>query len=415
MFTRTFAFVLLVYVFSIVASQMEANVYPVYLTNIGYSVTQAGIFTSIQNWMLCISPLAIAPFLTRSKHPDRFLFYGTLIHLTGAVVYLILSAAGNGIPAGIRYGIILGIRIFQSFGYSMYIVAGLTMVTEFVSARVMMLRLAMYYNGGSIAAGIGPSLALWTAGRFGYSASFALVVVFFVLTLLCCAALMLYDNNQTIGQTETVPVQAGGVLNRFGQIFALRALRASAMFFIYEIAIGIVFGFIVLFSAELGLAGTGIFLIVYHLCAILIRTLMDRILLQLGRGRAMIGSLSAMAVGTLSVFLARGSAGIILAGIFIGLGDGINYTLMNMQVIESVPEEQRSSASGTFLSVKGMGIALGNVAGGRLAGMMGLRNIYGIAAVMFALLAAGFTAYYLSGWMKVHAAVRRRRPQKAAQ
>lgn len=404
--TRTFAFVLLVYVFAIIASQMEANVYPVYLTAKGYSVAQAGVFTSIQNWMLCISPLAIAPILTRSKHPERFLFYGTLIHLAGALVYLILSVADGGIPAGIRFGIIIAVRIMQSIGYSMYIVAGLSMVTEFVSEKVMLLRLALYYNGGSIAAGVGPGLALWTAGRFGYSASFVLVVIFFVLTLLCCAALMLYDSSQTIGQTEAVPLQTREGRSRFGQIFEVRALKSSAMFFYYEIAIGIVFGFIVLFSKELGLTGTGIFLTVYHLGAIVIRTLMERILSWLGRGRAMIGSLCLMTLGTLCVFLAQGSAGIILAGVFIGLGDGINYTLMNMQVIESVPAEKRSSASGTFLSVKGMGIALGNVAGGRLAVMLGLRSIYGIAGAMFLLLTAGFALYYLAGWMKIRAAVK---------
>ncbi|MDD2954805.1 MAG: MFS transporter [Oscillospiraceae bacterium] len=397
-YTKDFILILLFYIFAILAEQMECNVYPVFLRASGYSVSQTGVFSSVLNLIGCVCPVLIGGFLNSNRRRETAVLTGVVAEFLGGIGFLLLSLQGDLLPSGALFAVFLGLRVIQGVGYSIYILAALTLVMDRMSAEQVVSRTAAYYNGGSLAAATGPALGLGLADAMGYSGTFRIMLLFLFTAAALALARLIYGRRteKALPAPEPEPEEAPASRHRL-HLFEKAALLPSLFMLYYEVTLGCIFSFIMLFSQELSLANTGIFYIPYHACAIAIRSVMTRIIARFGKKRTLLVCLLLEIAGLLVMFRATGMASILFTGVLLGTGDGFCYCIINVAAITRAPESHRNTANATFLTFKGLGLAIGSILWGYVADLTGLRSIYLCAAVMMIL-----------GWVAMFFYLRRR-------
>ncbi|MFQ5945977.1 MAG: MFS transporter [Anaerolineae bacterium] len=175
----------------------------------------------------------------------------------------------------------------------------------------------------------------------------------------------------------------------FWQVLRAPGVRSVALL---RLAMGVSFGailaFLPLFVIERGLGNTGLFFSAYGLALLMIPVPAGRISDRVGRP-AVIGAGTTVAALALALLSGLGAVqDMIILGLIFGGGFGGARVALDAHVADSVVAQERGTAFGAVFAAFDLGIGVGSLLLGLLAGALGYANLYLLAGILFGMAGA---------------------------
>jgi len=347
-------------------------VLPPYVLSIGGTESHVG---------LIIGAFALSALLFRPV-------VGAAIDAVGRKGFIVLGAliftcasAGYGFARSVA--LLLGVRVFHGVGMAAFQTAALTLVVDSVPDRRRGEAIGIYGISSNLAMVAGPALGsiLLAATSFGavfkFSALLAAVSVIVALVL-----------KEHAGYRNRGPEYC-----KFGP-FCREALLPSFAIFAVMLTYGATLSFVPLLITQEHLASksqVALFFSVYAAVLIAARAPAGRISDKKGRlaaalpGMVLVGAaMACLAIGLHFAIVLFGAA-------LYGVGMALAQPALTASAVDYVPESRRGSAMGTFSAAFELGIGLGAVAFGMLAGAVGYRQMFAAAGATAALAATVYS------------------------
>jgi MFS family permease len=152
--------------------------------------------------------------------------------------------------------------------------------------------------------------------------------------------------------------------------------------------------FVPVFAKRIGVHSFELFFITYTVAIIAVRLAGGWIPDKFGKKKASIPAFFMFAAGIVAIGLSSGPSGLVLAGVFFGLGHGLFYPAIYALVIDLSPEADRGKA----VSICSVAFTLGGMLGvfiyGVVAEHWGFRLMFDLAGAVCAI---GFIIFALKG------------------
>jgi MFS family permease len=223
------------------------------------------------------------------------------------------------------------------------------------------------------AIGVAPGLGFWVY-RFGWGWLCAEVAV---LNLVMFAIAW---HLQEITVTARRPKDAffGRHMVEWG------VLWVSMSLFLCSFGYGGITSFVAVLAEENGIAPKSIFFTAFAVVVLVTRPFSGRLADRIGPRRVFIPCLALVTVGMALTAFAQNRIQLVVAAAVFGLGLGNMYPAFVAHVFKHVDPSRRGAAFGGILAAFDTGIGAGSIALGALAGHVGLRTAFGVAALLSA-------------------------------
>lgn len=385
-----------------------------YSLSLGASMSIAGFLAGL----LATSALAIRP--VSGAISDKLSKRTLLVISCG-----LFSASALGCALSnslIALGVCLALQGF-AFAFKSTIVvslASLVVPEKRIGAGVGLLGLAY-----TVACAIGPAVGSSIGKSFGYSAvfaaSFALLSLGFAFSIFLRIPKERRELHEEGSRQATVKKKEAGNTsayrtgkNRFsrlfGKFFYLPAIPLSLIAGLLMIAQGVTSSFILVVGEIRGIEEASLYFFFYSLATLAARPLAGKASDAFGVKAVAIPMMLIAAAGMIAAALMDSFAGIVIAGVSMGIGQGSAYCAIQAESIRGVPKSQLGRAANTFYIGPDLCMGLGPIAGGFIlqaagAGSMFLFNAGAIilALILFSLyaktLACRFDAPSKSSWL----------------
>ncbi|MHB9149675.1 MAG: MFS transporter [Thermoleophilia bacterium] len=168
------------------------------------------------------------------------------------------------------------------------------------------------------------------------------------------------------------------------------ALFPASMMLLLAITYGPLIAFIAIYGQERGIANVGSFFTAYAIVLAVARPLSGRLADRYGYEPAAAVGMLLAAIGMVTLAVAQGLGGLLLAAVLYGIGFGTAQPSLQAVVIYRVPPARRGAATAAFYTALDLGMVIGSIAGGFMAAIVALSGVYlvsaGVAMVAFAFL-----------------------------
>ena len=236
--------------------------------------------------------------------------------------------------------------------------------------------------GNVIGLALGPNIGIYLVGNFSFQLAFfisGLVITaagLFVFTLRDGAA------TKKANPEEPPPVpEPKKKLFRLNELIAFELLPSVAFVSMFLIGTSLVNNFLVLTGGERGIANVGIYFLVNASVIVLVRSTTGKIIDRKGVAFAVLPAFVFMAVGMVIIAWASYLWMLLLAAIFMGIGSGISLPAIQADCIKRLDASRRAVASGTYFIGLDVGVAIGPVIGGFIAGAFGFHVTFMSAGI----------------------------------
>jgi MFS family permease len=292
--------------------------------------------------------------------------------LAGSLTFAIASVAYGW--AGSAAGLVL-VRLLHGTGMGLYPTAASAMVADLTPPHRRGEILGLYGAAGSLALALGPIVGMAIVDRLGFT------VLFWVAGAVAAVSTVLIV---PAGETLTRPRRTGlGATD----LLSAAALRPSLVALGLTFSYGTQVAFLPLHADRHGV-DAGVFFLVFALVTTLVRGSAGR--LSDRRGRAPVATLGLLLAAIALVVLAASETtlGLGMAGALYGAAYGAAQPALIAWSIDTVAEGERGRAVGTFYTAFEIGIAVGAVSAGLVAGRWGFAATF-LAAAGVAIAGAG--------------------------
>lgn len=318
--------------------------------------------------------------------------------LISLVAYVIAGALY--IPAD-SLGLLMGIRLVHGMAFG----AASTAVSASVVGLIPLRRRAegMGYFGisATLAAAIGPFLALLLADTVGYTALFA------VSTGASAAALVLALLLRLPERVPSEREQQEKWRMRLTDVLDPAALPIALVMFLAGVAYSSVMSFLSTYATSLDLVAAGsIFFLVYAAAVLISRLFIGRIHDRRTDNTVVYPILAVFAVGLLVLGLAQDTWALLAAAVLIGIGFGGLMPSGQTIAVTNAPEHRIGIATSTFFLMLDAGCGLGPLLLGLLIPLTGYHGMY--------LLMAGLAVVTMGLYFLLHGRHRGRRSRLVA-
>jgi MFS family permease len=267
------------------------------------------------------------------------------------------------------------LRVMHGFTFGTVTVSGNTIVIDIMPSSRRGEGLGYYGLANNIAMSIGPMTGLFLHDYYDYD-------IIFLCALISCGAGFAMANLVRTPKKE--PVRSGPVsLDRF---FMVKGLRAGLDLLLLSIPYGMTMTYIALYAREIGITtGTGLFFTLMAVGTAISRIFSGR---QVDRGRIVTVIATGMYVVSVCFFVIAFARDIVewnhSVGTFIffglalmlGMGFGTMFPAFNTLFVNMAPNNQRGTATSTYLTSWDLGVGIGLVGGGFLGEMASWDNAF---------------------------------------
>ncbi|CCQ97290.1 Arabinose efflux permease family protein [[Clostridium] ultunense Esp] len=368
LWTKDFITVTLANLFLFFSFQMLIPTLPAYVQEKGGNDLAVGMVIAL----FTVSALITRPFAGNAL--DRIGRKGVLY---AGLLLFTLSAFGYVWTATVF--LILFLRFVHGIGWGMTTTSFGTIVSDLIPAKRRGEGMGYFGLSSTFAMALAPLLGLWIMNERGFSFLFLLST-----GLAVTAFLISLPIRETKGKE---PV--GGVKG----LIEPQALFPSLLIMLFALTYGGVVGFITLFGKEVGIANVGGFFLFNALMVMLVRPVSGVLYDKRGAGWVLIpGTISAV-MGLLLLSYTHSTGMLYLSAFFYGIGFGTIQPSLQAWTISRVPPGRRGAANGTFFSSFDLGIGLGSVLLGMVAGWFSYGMMYRVSIVfllLFLVLYAGY-------------------------
>lgn len=358
LWTRDFILVIAANLAVFAGFQLMLPTLPKYVIALGGDRESVGLILGI----FTISAVAFRPWFGRQMD----LRGRRGIWMAGLVVF-VLVALSYGLAGSL--GALFAMRIVHGIGWGASTTAAGTVAADLIPPRRRGEGMGYFGLASNLAMAVGPALGLAIVGRFGFRIMF-LSSALLALGALAFAALIHYPPMEREAGRPALVERA--------------VLAPAAIMFLMTVSYGGVVSFITLLAEERGI-GTdlvGLFFTAYAVVLILTRPAAGLLADRSGPTLVVIPGSVFLIAGLVLLALVPSPAALLWSGALYGLGFGAIQPIILALVVDLVPPSRRGTANATFFSAFDLGIGLGSMGLGVVAGWIGFRGMYLAAAVV---------------------------------
>lgn len=362
---------------------------PPYVLRMGGSEYDAGLVMSAFPLASVLMRPAAGQWVDRG-HKKVLLVGGALIYFTAAILYMVTPFLKG----------LVAVRFLHGLGMGMYSTAASSLTADAAPPERRGEALGYFMLATSMAMAIGPAAGLYVSNSFSYVALFS-VSATLALTALACALMVkppawLAPSSQECAAEGGGPSSAGA---RLRALVGVEALFPAAVLFLGAATYGSIASFLALYAESRGVHNSGMFFTSFALAMFTTRIFSGRLSDRFGRARVITPSFAMLCIGLALLAMARSAAAMVAAAAFYGVGFSTMQPMITAFTVDHVGAGRRGAAIGTLLAMYDMGVALGGIVGGRIAGVSSLSGMYWAMAavgvlgmVIFGAGHAGFSA-----------------------
>lgn len=332
---------------------------PLFVQELGGSDQLIGIIVGI----FTFSALLLRPYAGHALESKGRQF----VYMLGLVIFVISVGSFAFITSIV---ILFMMRIVQGIGWGFSTTATGTIATDLIPPKRRGEGMGYFGLSGNLALAFGPSLGLTLAGKISFMQLFLICGSMGLLALLLSSKIRYKKVEASPDKSTTVKFD----------IFEKTAITPAVLLFFITVTFGGIASFLPLYAAQKHIAGIELYFLVYAIFLMISRTFAGRIYDKKGHlyvflpGTAMV--LTAM---ILLSWLPNLTVMLVAAG-FYGLGFGSVQPALQAWAVDKAPANRKGMANATFFSFFDLGVGLGAIVFGQLAGVLGYQAIYSTAA-----------------------------------
>jgi len=357
--TRDFILICLANFFIFLGFQMTLPTLPLFVKELGGSDQLIGVIVGI----FTFSALLFRPYAGHSLESKGRKF----VYMLGLIIFVV-SVGSYAFIISITLLIIM--RIAQGIGWGFSTTATGTIATDLIPPKRRGEGMGYFGLSGNLALAFGPALGLTLVD----------VISFTQLFLICSASgfvAVLLSSKIRYKQVEKSPHKT--VTVKF-DIFEKTAVQPSVLLFFITVTFGGITSFLPLYAAQKGISGIETYFLVYAIFLMISRTFAGKIYDKRGHVYVFLP-------GTIMIFFAMlllswlpSTFGMLFAAGLYGLGFGSVQPALQAWAVDKAPDNRKGMANATFFSFFDLGVGIGAMGFGVLAGMFGYHAIYLTAA-----------------------------------
>ncbi|MDR3183822.1 MAG: MFS transporter [Prevotellaceae bacterium] len=300
------------------------------------------------------------------------------------LAFFIFTAVFAGYPVAGTLTLFIVLRVFHGFSFGAVSVAGNTIVIDITPSSRRGEALGYYGLSNNIAMAVGPMTGLFLHDYYSFD-------VIFLCSLLSCALGFVMATRVKTPVRQPVKREPLS-LDRF---ILLKGIPISVVLVLLSIPYGMTNTYIALYGRSIGIeGGIGIFFTLLAAGTAISRLFSGR---QVDRGRIPQVITFGMAMVCLCFFILASCAwlmthcpalgkGIFFSiALFFGLGFGSMFPAFNTMFVNLASNNQRGTATSTYLTSWDVGVGLGLTAGGFIAEISTLQHAYSLSGGLVAL------------------------------
>ncbi|MCL6635609.1 MAG: MFS transporter, partial [Peptococcaceae bacterium] len=320
-----------------------------------------------------LAAVLFRPFAGRSvdKRDRRGIF------LFGSAVFFLSALAFNLAPV---LAVLLTARFVQGIGWAYCNTAAGTLASDIIPKSRLAEGMGYYGLSLCVAMGIGPDLALFLSRRYSFQVMFYACAGFVFASFL----LALFMRHRRAGGSNN-PMPTGKALLL---LLEKQALPPSLVMFFIASGYAAVISFLALYGQHRRVADIGLFFTAYAAVMIFSRPFFGRLADRKGYSIVLIPGIILCTLTVVIIYFAHSLPVFILAGLVYGIGFGAVMPPTQALSVMNVPPERRGAATATYFLFLDLGLGIGSVLWGLVAGSFGYDLMYLIVIIpsLFALL-----------------------------
>lgn len=350
---------------------------------------------------LCTSLMALAAIISRLFSARALELGKRNVILFGGLLIALLGTVGYYFSATVI--LLLVMRVIFGFGFGMYSTTFPTMVSDIIPRKRMGEGMGYFGLSTTISMSMGPLIGMSIEKNYGFT---PLIVIgsLFILILFPLAYSLVKGQDKKIAQQKILADQRqlaaqaqakldGIVVETIDNqpipqkpsTFEKRLLLPSLLNFLMSLTYGGLVSFIALFGKEANLANPGYFFLFNALAVIAVRPFSGKIYDRKGPKALIVPGAILLIAGLLLLSFAHSTLGLFGAALCYGIGWGALQPTMQTWMIQVVSPHQRGMANGMFLNSLDMGVALGAMILGTIAGITSYTSMYRFSALFIVL------------------------------
>jgi MFS family permease len=293
-------------------------------------------------------------------------FTGYLIDRHGRKMFYIpalfmFALLFGGYPLSVAFSFIVFVRFLHGLVWGIATTTGSTLVVDIVPPERRGEGIGLYGLAMTFPMALGPLAGLQLSQNSNYTLMFL------------CAGLLAFAGF-TLTLMIKYPVVAGRekVAFSFRNLLEPTSLPVTFNLLIINISYGGLVSFISLYALKTGIGNTGIFFLIFAGGIALARIYLGKIFDRHGPKELAIVGIFLLIAGNFILGIFISLAGFLIAAFLLGIGSGIVFPVFQAMVNNLAPPHRRGAANSTLFSGLDLGIGLGMLITGFLAGSIGL-------------------------------------------
>lgn len=304
------------------------------------------------------------------------------------VLFLGLNVAvlfGYGIASAEWVFVVL--RILHGIAFGMTTTVLMAYVTAFIPEGRMAQGMGYFALGQSIAAAVGPSIALWMMQTFGGQATFAVAGTILAIGLVIVLALLPEARQVQAKHRAGKPINLSDFVAKQAVPYALITVALSA-------ANGIETSYIAVYAQTLGLGNTGWYFTVSAATLFAARLLFGRVTDRRGFAWALYPGMALIGVAFAALALAGRFAPPVVffaAACLKACGVGLLQPAIQAMCVQAVPASRRGAASSTYYIGTDLGQGGSTLLAGQLIPALGYGGLFWVFLIPVGVVTAWFS------------------------
>lgn len=304
-----------------------------------------------------------------------------IVYMTGLLIFVI-SVGSYAFVGGLF--LLFAMRVVQGVGWGMSTTASGTIATDLIPPSRRGEGMGYFGLSGNLALAFGPSLGLFLADTTTFK------VLFLVCGGLGLTAFLLSSQIRFKKATKLEDRAATVGLD----LFEKTALKPAVLMFFVTATFGGIASFLPLYANQKHIEGIEFYFFVYALFLLISRLFAGKIYDKKGHLYIYLPGAALIAIAMLLLSWLPDTKVMLIAAALYGLGFGSVQPALQAWSVEKAAPNRKGMANATLFSFFDLGVGVGAMIFGQLAGFFGYGSIY--------LAAAGFVAFsmiiYLFFW-----------------
>ena len=269
--------------------------------------------------------------------------------------------------------LLLLLRFVNGMGFGLQTTAAYTVAGDMAPRTRVAEATGFFTLALGVPMAVSPSVGMWLMGRGDYTALFLLAGLITALSLSLCFFIPFPHRARSAAPAARPSLTS--LLER-------SSLFPAAMIFVLTLTYGPILSLISLYGVDRGLGNVGIFFTVFAVVLTVTRPIGGRLADRWGYEPTAVVGLVFVGAGLLTLAAAHSIPVLLAAGGLYGMGFGTTQPSLQAIVIHRVVPARRGAAMATFLIAYDLGLAIGSVVAGFLAGILTLGGVFGFSAAL---------------------------------